>query len=87
MLMKAIGYKAEGVDQNGKYDCSFMIIYPIGAVSEQEVQNMEANSITQFHQMHPTGQIQGRMERTLMGHPGTGPNRGPGPYGNTSEYA
>jgi len=72
MIMKAIGFHAEATDQKGTYDCSFMIIYPLGSVSDSDVQIMEQKSIAQFNQFHPGGRILARMERTLVG-PGSGP--------------
>jgi hypothetical protein len=67
ILMQAIGFKAEGYDAEGVYDCSFMITFPLEARPDpREVQRVEQDAIRQFKEYHPTGQIRGRMEKRFM---------------------
>lgn len=68
IMMHAIGFKATGREPNGDpYDCSFMITFPLQArPSPAEVQRVEQMAMASFRTMHPTGQIEARVEKSYM---------------------
>ena len=64
---KVIGFSATATDPKGEeYDASFMVWFPLGRVTQHEVNNAVNGAVQQFLEYHPNGAITSQMERTIM---------------------
>jgi len=66
MNYRYIGFKAFGIHEGKKYDCSFYVSHPlVSGITQEQVGQAIHSAVQQFHEYHPTGQIVGQMERIV----------------------